>query len=294
MPVFVHLTQEKEKNRIQKSGIRKSKIHTKNTDTGVFCMPVINDYFATHQWLREIKRFEKKNIAGVYFRVGSSEPVWYGYYFEAHKKGTAAEAVEAFMRMNDKMGFQVIIPRNIHTEEIIKIKDLYQGVGWRFYPKAHGKRMCLCPGCLAKGDINTNKHILQRFNELITELRSAQNSLERSTVLWNLRDFISDNKRRIRNWNEILFVAEDKGDEVRRALARVLSAVGNNDAFNAVIKILRETNDTETMAVCAEAIINIKKQKGFDYLKEYENIENVKSILDEYKEIFNCDTVDEV
>ena len=58
MPAFVHLTQEKEKNRIQRSGIRKSRIHLKNTDTGVFCMPVINDYFATHQWLREIKRFE--------------------------------------------------------------------------------------------------------------------------------------------------------------------------------------------------------------------------------------------
>lgn len=166
MPVFVHLIQEKEKTRIQRSGIRKSRIHLNNTDAGVFCMPVINDYFATHQWLREIKRFEKKNITGIYFRVGSSEPVWYGYYFETHKKGTAAEAVEAFMRMNDKMGFQVIIPRNIH----------------------------------------------------------------------------------------------------------------------------RETNNSETMAVCAEAIINIKGQEGFDYLKEYENIENVKSILDEYKEIFTCDT----
>ena len=194
------------------------------------------------------------------------------------------------MRMNDKMGFQVIIPRNIHAEEIIKMKDLYQGVGWRFYPKAHGKRMCLCPGCLVKGDINTNKHILQRYNELITELRSARNSLGKSTVLWNLRDFISDNKRRIRNWKEILFVAEDKDDEVQRALASVLSAVGNNDAFNVIIKILRATNDSETMAVCAEAIINIKGQKGFDYLEEYENIENVKSIIDEYKEIFTCDT----
>ena len=179
MPVFVHLTQERDKNRIEKSGIKKSKIHFKDADTGVFCMPVIIDYFATHQWLREIKRSEKKNIIGVYFRIGSDEPVWYGYYFEKHKKSTAAEAVEAFMKTDDKMGFQVIIPRNIHAEEIIRMKALSQVIGWRFYPKAHGKRICLCPGCLVKGDMNTNKHVIQRFNEFITELRSARNSLKK-------------------------------------------------------------------------------------------------------------------
>ena len=87
---------------------------------------------------------------------------------------------------------------------------------------------------------------------------------------------------------------EDKDDEVQRALVSVLSSVGSNEAFNIIIKILNGTNNYDTIAACTEAIINIKKQEGFDYLKDYENIVCVKNIIDEYKEILTYDETEEI
>jgi hypothetical protein len=55
--VFVHFTDENKKNSIIKNGIKMGTIHYKNIKKGVFCMPVIPDFYATHQWVREIKQY---------------------------------------------------------------------------------------------------------------------------------------------------------------------------------------------------------------------------------------------
>ncbi len=46
MAILVHLAPEKLGARFLKSGIRK----------GVYCMPLLPNYYASHQWLRELKR----------------------------------------------------------------------------------------------------------------------------------------------------------------------------------------------------------------------------------------------
>jgi hypothetical protein len=159
MPIFVHLTQAKSKSNILRNGVKKSKIHDEGADNGVFCMPVINDFFATHQWLQEIKRFEKKNLIAIYFRVKNHEILSYGQYNNKPYSGSASEATRAFMDLEDKMGFQTIIPRSIKPSEIIKIKESTQMIGWRFYPEAKGRKLCLYPACLGRGGINQTKFL---------------------------------------------------------------------------------------------------------------------------------------
>ena len=56
MAVFVHFTDENKKNSIIKNGIKMGTIHYENIKKGVFCMPVIPDFYATHQWVRENKK----------------------------------------------------------------------------------------------------------------------------------------------------------------------------------------------------------------------------------------------
>ncbi len=61
MPTFVHLAPDKFATRIRRNGIRARKhwIALRPEPVGVrgvYCMPVIGNFFITHQWLREMKR----------------------------------------------------------------------------------------------------------------------------------------------------------------------------------------------------------------------------------------------
>ncbi len=110
-------------------------------------MPVTQNFFVSHQWLRELKCKGGGTISGVYFRIPDEEMVWVGHYNKPHRQMTAAEAAALMMADEDREGYEVIIPRRIEKNEIHRIKDLPQVVGWRYYPGAHGRRPCGCPGC---------------------------------------------------------------------------------------------------------------------------------------------------
>ena len=42
-------------------------------------MPVTPDFYASHQWLRELKRKNAGDVLGVYFRIGDEETVYLGH-----------------------------------------------------------------------------------------------------------------------------------------------------------------------------------------------------------------------
>lgn len=145
--MFVHLTAEKNLNSILRNGISRLR---KKTDqpSGIFAAPVTRNYFASHQWLRELKRKGQGSILGIYFRVPDDEIVWVGHYGQAHQEMTAAEAIGVMMSAEQKEGFEVIIPRKITAKEIHRYKTIPQVVGWRYYPGANGKKpFCGCDYC---------------------------------------------------------------------------------------------------------------------------------------------------
>jgi hypothetical protein len=84
---------------------------------------------------------------GVYFRVRNAERVLVGHYNQAHQAMTAAEAVAAIAASDTAEGFQVIVPRKIAAREIHRVRRLPQVVGWRYFPKSHGRKPCGCPFC---------------------------------------------------------------------------------------------------------------------------------------------------
>ena len=147
MAMFVHLTAEKQVKVIVRNGItrfRKSRIAGQS---GIYAMPVMRNFYVSHQWLRELKRRGRGPIAGIYFRVPDAETVWLGHYNQAHQQMTAAEATAAIHEAESAEGFEVIIPRRITAKEIHRVRRLPQIVGWRYYPGSHGKRPCGCPYC---------------------------------------------------------------------------------------------------------------------------------------------------
>ena len=113
--MFVHLAPEKRVKSILRNGISRLRKHKAGVQ-GVFAMPVMRNFFVSHQWLRELKRRGQGAIAGIYFRIPDDEIVWVGHYNQAHQSMTAAEAAATILAAEPSEGFEVIIPRRIAPE----------------------------------------------------------------------------------------------------------------------------------------------------------------------------------
>jgi hypothetical protein len=151
MPILVHLADEKDTAKILQGGIKLGKY-----GNGVYCMPVLPDFYITHQWLRELKRAGVKTLVGVYFRLASTEMVYAGQYGKFHKYIPLGQAIKEIIALPDALGYELIVDRKIEPPEIIKIKHLPQTIGWRYMPDSHGKRPCNCEYCL-RGTIKGNR-----------------------------------------------------------------------------------------------------------------------------------------
>ena len=140
MAMFVHLTTESRILRIRRSGIARVR-KAAGTPQGVYAVPVTRNFYASHQWLRELKRRNQGPIAGVYFRVPDEQRVWIGHYGQAHRIVTAAEAIAQFSNADDPAGWEVVVPRRIEANEIHKTRQLPQLMGWRFFPPRRVSRL---------------------------------------------------------------------------------------------------------------------------------------------------------
>jgi hypothetical protein len=138
--MFVHLTTESRIPRIRRNGIARLRKGVGTSIEGVYAVPITLSFYASHQWLRELKRRNQGPIAGIYFRVPDEQLVWVGHYGHELRLVTAAQAVAQFAKADDQLGWEVVVPRRIEPNEIHKTRRLHQVIGWRFFPKAKGCR----------------------------------------------------------------------------------------------------------------------------------------------------------
>src|SRR6266542_3620769 len=124
MAQFVHITEARAARRIERSGIA-ARSHGRAGGRGVYCMPVLPSFTLTHQWVRELRRWHPGMLVAVHLRLPDEEPVTVARYGAP--------------------------PRAITTAEVRRVRDVSQGVGWRYLPAAHGRRPCPCPACLPRG-----------------------------------------------------------------------------------------------------------------------------------------------
>jgi hypothetical protein len=157
MAMFVHLTPESRVALIKRNGIRRLRRAHGDFPGGVFAVPVTRNFYASHQWLRELKRSNSGPIAGVYFRIPDDLQVWVGHYGQVHHWMSANEAVAEFESAEDPQGREVVIPRRIEAGEIHRVRKLPQVVGWRYSPSAKGKKpFCTCKFCV-RGDYGSRR-----------------------------------------------------------------------------------------------------------------------------------------
>ena len=148
MPVLVHLAGDADAQKMLKRGIRVGR--------GVYCLPVLQDYFVSHQWLRELKRRGVRTIVAVQFRLPDNEPVLAGHFNGEHESVTLGTAIRKLRNAAQPLGFEVIVPRAIAAAEILRVRSVPQVTGWRFSPAAKGRKPCGCSYCV-RGEIKASR-----------------------------------------------------------------------------------------------------------------------------------------
>lgn len=155
MVMLVHLAPADAAASIKRTGIRKRRLS--RTSPGVYAMPVLPNYYASHQWLRELKRGGARTFVGIYFRIADDEMVHVGHYGQKPSHCRAADAAATIMHAPDPLGFQIIVGRSIPASEIHAVRSVRQVIGWRYFPKSHGSVPCNCDAC--KGGLINRRRI---------------------------------------------------------------------------------------------------------------------------------------
>jgi hypothetical protein len=156
MALFVHLTTEARVPSITRNGIGRLRQSQGELPRGIYATPVTQNFYASHQWVRELKRSKAGPLAGIYFRIPDEQFVWLGHYGKAHQELTASQTLNEFSKAKDPLGWEVLIPRRIEAKEIVKTRRLSQVIGWRYYPGAKGRVPCTCDFCI-RGEFGAAK-----------------------------------------------------------------------------------------------------------------------------------------
>jgi len=231
MAEFVHITRAKSARRIQCSGVA-ARSHGSAGERGVYCMPVLPSFTLTYQWVRELRRWHSGVLVAVNLRLPDDEPVTVGRYGASPHEAIAAQAVAAVRKLDDSRGYEVFVPRAITITEVRRIRDVPQGVGWRYLPAAHGRRPCPCPACLPRGAYKVAR-LRRRFpydepprpkSELMARLETATTADEIVDVLGDL------GRGRRGGAEELAYLADHPDPDVRDTLESVLRAYRGREA----------------------------------------------------------------
>ena len=209
-------------------------------------MPVLPSFTLTYQWVRELRRWHSGVLVAVHLRLPDDQPVTVGRYGASPREVTAAQAVAAVRELDDPRGYEVFVPRAITTDEVRRIRDVPQGIGWRYLPAAHGRRPCPCPACLPRGGYKVAK-LRRRFpydepprpkSELMTRLRTATTADEIIDVLCEL------GRGRRGGAEELAYLADHPDPDVRDTLESVLRAYRGREARR--LRERLQLNDSST------------------------------------------------
>src|SRR5580765_8966926 len=114
MAVLVHLAPEKARASIERNGVKSSPAFGR-WPKGVYAMPVLPDYFVSHQWMRELKRSGARTFLGARFRLPAREEVYVGHFSSEPLVLPLSRAFRIIMAAPDARGYQILVPRSIRA-----------------------------------------------------------------------------------------------------------------------------------------------------------------------------------
>ncbi len=281
MPLLVHLADERDSAAIKKNGIKPGKGRR-----GIFCMPVTQSFYISHQWLRELKRRGVRSYVGVYFKIDSDTMVYAGKYHEEHKHMALGKAIKQFRSMKDPLGYELLIDRKIEAKEIESIRMLPQNMGWRYFPASHEKEMsCACPMCLPRGEIKAKRlrdklepPVKQApYPALLAKILAEDNHNEIETLLWSIKA-----SRRRSDPQSLMFLLEKGSDDINRLLARTLGVFRHKHTRSCLSSFLAMP-DEDTREYAAAGLLGLYSKEEVPRLRAMKDAA-IDRALDEWSE----------
>jgi len=279
MPTLVHLADERETSSIKKNGIKIGK-HRQ----GIFCMPVLANFYLSHQWLRELKRGGVKTFVGVYFKMDSKTKVYAGRYNQDHRHIELGEAIKEIQTIDDPLGYELIIDRKIEAKEVDKIKSLPQNIGWRYKPRANGLKPCGCNYCI-KSTIKGNR-IRQKYDpkeqsisykDILEKLKTEIDISEIENLLCIVRG-----KKRKGDPTELLFLLNKNSISIDQELALTLKMF-NHKATKTILLQLLDKDDNDTREFAADSLLELYGRDIEQTLEEYKD-EAIQTSLKDWRD----------
>lgn len=279
MPTLVHLADERETSSIKKNGIKIGK-HRQ----GIFCMPVLANFYLSHQWLRELKRGGVKTFVGVYFKMDSKTKVYAGRYNQDHRHIELGEAIKEIQTIDDPLGYELIIDRKIEAKEVDKIKSLPQNIGWRYKPRANGLKPCGCNYCI-KSTIKGNR-IRQKYDPkeqsisykyILEKLKTEIDISEIENLLCIVRG-----KKRKGDPTELLFLLNKNSISIDQELALTLKMF-NHKATKTILLQLLDKDDNDTREFAADSLLELYGRYIEQTLEEYKD-EAIQTSLKDWRD----------
>lgn len=160
MAMFVHIAPEPMLKRILKNGIAPTvwspdpERHPQH-DRVVWSFPVLESATLTLSWARELKRGGHTTQAAITFRLRDDEPVYVRHYRDRPQAVSAAASVALVRAAADPRGFEVLVPRRVRPDEIVRARIVRRAFGWRYAPHLKGlpPAACDCPMCLPRDEV---------------------------------------------------------------------------------------------------------------------------------------------
>ncbi|WOO40910.1 hypothetical protein [Rubellicoccus peritrichatus] len=146
MATFTHIFSADDRVKIAKNGITVAKVSWRKIN-GVFLSPVTGNYYYTHQWKRELKRWQNVPKLAVRVRLHDDEKVFVGKYNEEHIEVSASEAIKIALNHKAPGGLEVILPRSVKPKELMQFYKPNENVGWRYRPDSNSRKPCWCFYC---------------------------------------------------------------------------------------------------------------------------------------------------
>ena len=175
---FLHLAPAAKERAIRRSGLAGGRASFADEAgvaivlaRAVYAMPVVPDFWTSHQWTRELRRRNGERLVAVHFRLADEELVHVGRFAQPHRLVAAAAAARWVMDNPD--GAEVVVPRSVTRREVVAVREAPQLVGWVQSPDEKDPFGCVCAGCLAPGSPDLMRRVRGAFRDGLDRVRRA-------------------------------------------------------------------------------------------------------------------------
>lgn len=224
--MLVHLAPAPLARRIERLGLRGGPRRfqvdgeTVEVERAVFASPHLGDFWHTHQWLRELRRWHREELVAVDFRLGSDAPVLFGPDWRAHVRCTLGEAIGRARAA--PLGAEIVIPRDVAAGELVRVRRVRQDVGWIEKPPPHTPRGCVCRMCLPAGMPDLRRRLRAHWRHGVRLLRAAGSDEATLDALARMSDAIERLRDDVPDVRPLLPLTDHASPRVRSSVARML------------------------------------------------------------------------